>query len=473
MLQLEGRIQENMITRELSPGRKPCAHFVCSRNGFSLAELMVVLVIIAILMAISVPVIKNGQSQRELANSVAYMSTNLQWAMAEARKSGQTIYMGFKWRYDRNQIEAPLDYDVNSDSPLDGGPPDNPGIARVATGYYFVKEQPRTWAQPDPSQPATPGRPAAGTPYTYLDFLNEFNAGNAPREPIYPLDVAATNESMMPTQGSMVNATSTPKFFYPMDLDSSVAYANNFLGYAYQTGALSFPTDAALQDNKLFCTADLAEIQSYDVVDPDPTDGRVTYEPGLDHPKLIEQIVDYILLREVDFPESVYVYNPYKNKFVVSYSSGQGPGSEVYADFQSLQYLYAINPDGRIEVCQWAYGPEPFPDGSTDTLVHGHIERRPSAPLVYYYFFVTEEVVDAENGWRIQSNRRAQAQGSARLLTVWPLNGRYYTTDYAPNDVGKYVADDSPKLDIDDAESGFGRYTPVTAYRRNFLVPAP
>ena len=132
MLQLEGRIQENMITRELSPGRKPCAHFVCSRNGFSLAELMVVLVIIAILMAISVPVIKNGQSQRELANSVAYMSTNLQWAMAEARKSGQTIYMGFKWRYDRNQIEAPLDYDVNSDSPLDGGPPDNPGIARVA-----------------------------------------------------------------------------------------------------------------------------------------------------------------------------------------------------------------------------------------------------------------------------------------------------------------------------------------------------
>jgi prepilin-type N-terminal cleavage/methylation domain-containing protein len=456
-----------MKTRELSPGRKPLVHLTGARNGFSLAELMVVLVIIAILLAITVPVIKNGQSQRELANSVAYMSTNFQWAMSEARKSGQTVYMGFKWRYDRNQIEAPLNYNVNSDSPLDGGPPDNPGVARVATGYYFVKEQPRTWSHPDPTLPVPAGQPGGGAPYTYLDFLNEFNAGNAPREPLYPIDVAATNESLMPTQGSMVNATSTPEFFYPMDLNSSNTYASNFLGYAYQTGALNFPTDATLQDNKLFCTANLAEIQSYD------WNGNGKYDPGLDHPMLIEQMVDYILLREVDFPESVYVYNPYQDKFVVSYSSVQGPGSEVYGDFQSLQYLYAINPDGTVEVSQWAYGPEPFPDGTAATLVHGHVERRPSAPLVYYFFFATEEVVDPENGWRIQSNRRAQASSSARLLTIWPLNGRYFTIDYTPNDVSRYIEDDSPKLDVDDAASGFGRYTPVTAYRRNFLVPAP
>ena len=91
-----------MNTRELSPGTESRVQLMGSRGGFSLAELMVVLVIIAILLAISVPVIKNGQSQRELANSVAYMSTTLQWAMAQARKSGQTVYMGFKWRYDRN-----------------------------------------------------------------------------------------------------------------------------------------------------------------------------------------------------------------------------------------------------------------------------------------------------------------------------------------------------------------------------------
>jgi len=436
---------------------------------------MVVLVIIAILIGIAAPIIKNGQSQRELANSVSYFTTNLQWAMTEARKSGQRVFLGFKWDYDRNQIEAPLGYDVGDDMRASGSllVADNPGIRRVATGYYLVKEQPRSWGADMSGMVPTSARPMEGTPFTYLDFLNDLRAGYNPAEPLYPLDIDATIDSGASTQGSFVNRTSTPKFFYPMDLDTGGTYTGSYLGNAYIAGALSFPGDAGLQDNKLFCTADAEEIMLYDVMDLDPADGAVTYEVGVDHPKLTEQIVDYVLLREMDFAPSVYAYNPYQDKFLVSFDSSAGSSADIYADFQSVQFLYAINPDGRIEIWQWNYDPEPFPDGSTAGLIHGRLVKRPSAPLVYYFFFVTEEVVDPENRFAIKSTRRSQNTGSGRLVTLWPINGRYFVDDYAPNDYGRYIADGDDRLDVSDPASGFGDYIQVTAYRRNFLVRNP
>ncbi len=441
--------------------------------GYSLVELMVVLVIIAIIIGVAIPSIKNGQSQRELANSVGLFATNVQYAMTEARKSGQRVFLGFKYAYDQSQIEAPLGY-APSDSMYASGSlivPDNPGVRRIAAGYYIVKESLRTWPEATVIA-ASEYVKAEGSPYTYLDFLNELDLGRNPKEPVYPINLDKTSASGANTQGSFVNRTSTPKFFYPINLDTGTTYNGSYLGNAFQTGVLSFRVDAGLQDNKLFCTNDAEEIQTYDVA-YDPNDDVLTYEPGIDHPKLSEQITDYVLLKELDFAPSVYAMNPYQDKFLVQYDSTVGASSEVYADFQSLQFIYCFNPDGSVELFEWTYDPEPFPDGSTGPsagLVHGRLQKRPCAPDIIYFFFVTEEVIDPERNYSIKYARRSQNTASGRLFAIWPLNGRFYVDDYAPNDYGQTLDGWQQKLDISNAASGFGQYIPVYAYRRNFLV---
>lgn len=391
------------------------------------------MVIITLIMVLAVPALRSTQSERQVVGAASGFVTNVQWSINQARKSGNPIYLVFKWSYDAQELlahELPAGYSDRfdrNDSTWSGGafrPPDNPGIRRVATGYYLIEERGRTWPAPPPG--STFPVPE-GTPYTYLDFLNEVDAGLNPSEPQYPIDVEATAAGGSATSGPYVNRTSVPKLFYPLDMQSNpVTYSAAYLGNAYLAGSINFSLPR-YQSTKVFDFTDAEEILSYDV-DDHLVNGLRVYDLGVDHPLLNEQIKDYILLREVNLPESVYIMNPWKNLYPVT------DVPRAYADYQSLQYIYRISPDGSFRVYQWTYDPEPFPDGSWFGLVHGRLELRQSLPDFYYFFFAIEEVVDPEAHFNIASNRRAQHENAGRVVTVWPLNSRVIVDPYAPND---------------------------------------
>jgi len=65
----------------------------------------------------------------------------------------------------------------------------------------------------------------------------------------------------------------------------------------------------------------------------------------------------------------------------------------------------------------------------------------------------------------------AGVEGSGRVVTLWPLVGKYYVDAYAPNDRQFFIPDSDPRLDISTAASGYGRYISSYGYRRNFLTP--
>jgi len=401
--------------------------------GFTLVELLVVMAIIALIMVLAVPALRSNQSQRQMVGATSGFITNIQWAMNQARKSGNYIYLAFKYSYDAQELlghELPAGYAdrfERTDNTWSGGvfrPPDNPGIRRVATGYYFIEERGRTWPAPPPGSVYPVPE---GTPYTYLDFLNDLDAGLNPPEPQYPIDVEATAAAGGATSGSYVNRTSVPALFYSLDMQSDpITYSAAYLGDAYLGGSINF-SSPMYQSCKIFDVADTEEILTYDV-DNHLVNGLRVYDIGVDHPRLNEQIKDYVLLREVNLPESVYIVNPWKNLFPVSDSP------RAYADYQSLQFIYRIGPDGSFRVYQWTYDPEPFPDGSVAGMVHGRLELRQSVPDFFYFFFAIEEAVDPEARFDIAVNRRAQNEDSGRVVTVWPLNSRVLVDPYAPND---------------------------------------
>jgi len=421
--------------------------------GFTLTELLVVLLIIALAISIAVPAIMGGRNQRVLVASASRLSSDIQWAMTEAKKSGTNIYLAFKYDFSRDEIlgheagPAGTVFDRDDPTYLNGRfrPPDNPGVQRIATGYYLVQEQPRFWSTPQVPSGNIPSLelPAEATPYTYLDFLNELdkflsdpNTFFAPKEPQYPFDPGKTAARGGAVSGSNVNRASVPRIFYPLAMDSpSSTYYASFIGDAFESGSLDLSLPER-QPNKVFCVADRDEILLYDRYDPSPADGVRTYEPGVDHPRLIEQIYDYILLREVDLPKGVYLINPWKNLFPV----GENP--RVYADFQFLQFIYRISPDGSFRVYEWTYDPEPFPDNTTTGLVHGHLSLRLSTPDFIYFFLIIDEVVNPEENFNIMDTRRAQNEDSGRVITVWPLNSRVTIDPYAPNDSSRPMTPD-------------------------------
>jgi len=402
-------------------------------EGFTLVELLVVMVIVALIMVLAVPALRSTQSERYMVGAASAFATNIQWAMNQARKSGNPVYLVFKWGYDAQELlghELPPGYAgrfERTDQTWSGGvfrPPDNCGIRRVATGYSFIEERGRTWPAP---APGVINPVPEGTPYTYLDFLNELDAGLNPPEPQYPIEVDATAAAGGATSGSYVNRTSVPKFFYPLDVQTTpTTYTAAYLGDAYLSGSLDFSLPG-YQSCKIFDVADTEVILSYEV-DNHLVNGLRVYDLGVDHPRLNEQIKDYILLREAKLPESVYLMNPWKNLFPVS----ELP--RAYADYQVLQHIYKIGPDGSFRVYQWTYDPEAFPDGSWAGLVHGALDLRQSLPDFYYFFFAIEEAVDPQDHFNVAANRRAQHENAGRVVWVWPLNSRVRVDPYAPND---------------------------------------
>jgi len=64
------------------------------------------------------------------------------------------------------------------------------------------------------------------------------------------------------------------------------------------------------------------------------------------------------------------------------------------------------------------------------------------------------------------------------MFCFWPLNGKYYVSDYTPNDGARRISEDDPRLNLSYNYDGTGDETdqmPLVAreygYSQNFLVP--
>jgi len=443
-----------------------------STGGFSLVELLVVLLILGILVSIASPTLIATAPERNLAAAGDRFANDINYARAKAEATGNNVYLGFKFRPDDLQIEPY--YEEYTDSggiiglpipvprlPLTTGDgtsfnvPPNPGVSRISTEYYIVEERPR-WN-------------ADGSAYTYLDWLDDLDAYDPsdndppyPVEPLFPFDALETVASGLlpdPARGPF-NRIAAPLVNHTLDLNdvsSSNSYdplhiINRPLNGDWSDG---HPLDQA---RKIFCIADEAEIVSLDrnII---PNELR-TYDPTgntPDHARLEDQVVDYVLLKRVELPEHVYFINPWKDQWVVGYDS-QG---QYMQQLQFLQYLWQIQPSGQIAQAEWTYDPEPFPNGEFDNLVHGTVNVIDSVPTVRPFWMVIEECIDFSanvqaigtdnpgSSAMLANNKKCNLASSGRMFTLWSLNAKYYVDDYTPNDSSRGLAMDDARLNMD------------------------
>jgi len=199
---------------------------------------------------------------------------------------------------------------------------------------------------------------------------------------------------------------------------------------------------------------------------------------SLDHPKMDQQIVDYFEVLKRTLPEHIYLVNPYQTKFMVEWNSATN--KENWEDFQYLQFIIGIDPQGRLTINEWAFVPDYFPAGSPQdngTLVNGTLATRNALPQLRTIYMVTDDSLDfVGSSVNVASVAASDSQSNGRSYTFWPLIGKYYVDPYTPNDQQFWIPDYDLRLDSNPAAHGSDpnwrpEHILSYGYTRNYLTP--
>lgn len=486
------------------------------RRGFTLVELLVVLLIFGILTAIAVPTLISTQPQRNLAAAGDRFAQDVNYAREKARVTGNRVFIAFETGLDANQVEGYVDSSNSlvSNAWASGSylNPGNPGVGRIARSYIVVEERPRTWVADSSVNPLFHRNVDAGRPYTYIDWLNDYDAWDSsdndppyPVEPMFPYDPVETfafSSGIDPAREAF-NAFAAPLVVYPQDM--STVSGSDFRARHLPVIPRWDEGNDIDQQYKVFCIADEARILAMDDGARDADGRRIVSET--ERPRLEEQVLDYVLLKRVELPDHCYFVNPWKNSWITGWSDSNRDGVFDASDdsvkresMQFLQYLMVFEPTGQdktfggVKRGVWTYD-------SALSGAHGTVQTFDVLDSALMAWMVIDEVIDSEptggaafdfgaaqiagapisggsgtfgakavvlgGGLGVgnkQANTKTNQDSSGRILTFMSLGGKYYVDDYAPNDSGKGGV--FSVLDYPDASR-----QREAAYMRNFLVP--